>query len=428
MRELSVIAMTLPLHSRQTTGGNFTKRQPRTTHKVSSPMSKEVQLARDSEGYRKASWHCHCHSRTDHIGPTAIDRSVQYPFRTWCGRSPAQRSLPAARVIAATRTLTALLPADIHLWADGSVSANGDGGAGGFAIFVQGTLRVTDVSQAGHGVFEFRAEAMACFAGLQAVLTLHDYNTCQGVRVLSDSKSLIQCLAQGPARQADTSCSSIWTVLAMIGSSNLVNVQWILGHVGLEGNTEVDLEAKRGTTLTQSTAPMDLNSACAAVKRHQQSVTDDRYLSDPHARIRRVLAGSVNQFQRWQHDWTRDQFVTVAQLRTAGRLPSPDQTPGLRSALMRRQNTWCYRAQLMTRPEGRLARRKIQYRSSTPMGLPRVVTWWRDVVGNVFWLKRSYSTPGPVSTAMGDCLRAGKPSRCEACQLGRLSLLLSVGR
>jgi len=29
---------------------------------------------------------------------------------------------------------------------------------------------------------------------------------------------------------------------------------------------------------------------------------------------------------------------------------------------------------------------------------------------------------------MGDCLWAGKPSRCEACQLGRLSLLPSVGR
>jgi len=44
--------------------------------------------------------------------------------------------------------------------------------------------------------------------------------------------------------------------------------------------------------------------------------------------------------------------------------------------------------------------------------------WWRGVVGNVFRLKRSYSTPGPVSTAMGDCLQAGKPSRCEACELG----------
>ena len=53
--------------------------------------------------------------------------------------------------------------------------------------------------------------------------------------------------------------------------------------------------------------------------------------------------------------------------------------------------------------------------------------WWRGVVGNTFRLKRSYSTPGPVSTVMGDCLRAGKPSRCEACQLGRLSLLPSVG-
>jgi len=40
--------------------------------------------------------------------------------------------------------------------------------------------------------------------------------------------------------------------------------------------------------------------------------------------------------------------------------------------------------------------------------------WWRGVVVNAFRLKRSYSTPGPVSTAMGDCLRAGKPSRCLA--------------
>ena len=54
--------------------------------------------------------------------------------------------------------------------------------------------------------------------------------------------------------------------------------------------------------------------------------------------------------------------------------------------------------------------------------------WWRGVVGSAFRLKWSYSTPGPVSTAMGDCLRAGKPSRCEACQLGRLSLLPSMGR
>ena len=63
--------------------------------------------------------------------------------------------------------------------------------------------------------------------------------------------------------------------------------------------------------MPQSTAPMNLNSACAAVKRHQQSVPDD-----PHARIHRMLTGIVSQFERWQRDWTRDHCVMVAQLRT----------------------------------------------------------------------------------------------------------------
>ena len=57
-----------------------------------------------------------------------------------------------------------------------------------------------------------------------------------------------------------------------------------------------------------------------------------------------------------------------------------------------------------------------------------LLRWWRGVVGNAFRLKRSYSMPGLVGTAMGDCLWAGKPSRCEACQLGRFSLLPFVGR
>jgi len=71
----------------------------------------------------------------------------------------------------------------------------------------------------------------------------------------------------------------------------------------------------------------------------------------------------------------------------------------------------------------------VEYRHPlTETRISRSYRWWRGVVGNAFRLKRSYSTPGPVSTAMGDCLRAGKSSQCEACQLGRLSLLPSVGR
>jgi len=42
--------------------------------------------------------------------------------------------------------------------------------------------------------------------------------------------------------------------------------------------------------------------------------------------------------------------------------------------------------------------------------------------------QRSYSTPGPVSTGMGDRLRASKPPRFVTSHSGQLSLLPSAGR
>jgi len=53
-----------------------------------------------------------------------------------------------------------------------------------------------------------------------------------------------------------------------------------------------------------------------------------------------------------------------------------------------------------------------------------LVAWFSGRVGLD---QRSYSTPGPVSTWMGDRVPAGKPSLFVASQLGQLSLLLSVG-
>jgi len=44
-------------------------------------------------------------------------------------------------------------------------------------------------------VSELRAEAIACLAGLQAVLDLQDYGTSQGITVLTGSQSLIRRLS-----------------------------------------------------------------------------------------------------------------------------------------------------------------------------------------------------------------------------------------
>jgi len=42
--------------------------------------------------------------------------------------------------------------------------------------------------------------------------------------------------------------------------------------------------------------------------------------------------------------------------------------------------------------------------------------------------QRSYSTPGPVSTQISECLLAGKPPRFVTSNSGQLSLLASTGR
>jgi len=64
---------------------------------------------------------------------------------------------------------------------------------------------------------------------------------------------------------------------------------------------------------------------------------------------------------------------------------------------------------------------------------PRYWRWWRCVVGNAFRLKRSYSTPGPVSTAMvtteRNCYRLSRVSWALAqisCSLNVTNLTFTV--
>jgi len=75
-------------------------------------------------------------------------------------------------------------------------------------------------------------------------------------------------------------------------------------------------ENKRGSMLPQLSAPMDLTSATEALKQHQRSIAEERYLSDPHARVHKAFTGSQHCYQHWQWDWSRDQCVMMAQVRT----------------------------------------------------------------------------------------------------------------
>ena len=150
-------------------------------------------------------------------------------------------------------------------------------------------------------------------------------------------------------------------------------------HVGLKGNAVADPEAKWGSMLPQSSAPMDLTSATEAFKWNQLSITEDRYLSDPHARVHRAFTASQHCYQRWQRDWSRDQCITVAQVRTGhsgSSLLAPYWAPGfghLPTLSWRQRNSWTSGV-LMSGPrsgqEGHMARRQLCNRPATPLELP----------------------------------------------------------
>jgi len=61
---------------------------------------------------------------------------------------------------------------------------------------------------------------------------------------------------------------------------------------------------------------MDYTTGCATLTSHRNDIADGRYHSDPQSPVHRVFTDTEHIHRRWQRDWTMDQCVTVAQLRT----------------------------------------------------------------------------------------------------------------
>jgi len=81
-------------------------------------------------------------------------------------------------------------------------------------------------------------------------------------------------------------------------------------------NTLADSEAKRGSTLSQSSVPIHLASAKAQIRRTGQQEFHTCHLADPHSATHRTLIGEVSpQFHR-RLGWSRSECITVTQLRT----------------------------------------------------------------------------------------------------------------
>jgi len=61
---------------------------------------------------------------------------------------------------------------------------------------------------------------------------------------------------------------------------------------------------------------LDYITASATLVTSQHAIAATRYDSDPHTRVHRAFTDMEHPHCCWPHDWTRDQCVMVAQLRT----------------------------------------------------------------------------------------------------------------
>jgi len=111
-------------------------------------------------------------------------------------------------------------------------------------------------------------------------------------------------------------CNFIWSHLSTTSTNFTIHVQWIRSHIGLPGNTLADSEAKRGSTLSQSSVLLDLASAKAQIRRTGQQEFHTCYLANPHSATHRTLTGEVSSQFHKRLGWSRSECITVAQLRT----------------------------------------------------------------------------------------------------------------
>ena len=91
----------------------------------------------------------------------------------------------------------------------------------------------------------------------------------KAIRFLTDSQSSIKRLAEGAAAQKTVMGAAIWSALLELQelTSCDIEVQFVPGHAGIEGNEKADEMAGQGSRLTQEGVSIDLDTAKAAVHR-----------------------------------------------------------------------------------------------------------------------------------------------------------------
>ena len=191
-----------------------------------------------------------------------------------------RRTDPPDKKEAALRAIDKLPPTDVTIWSDGSARAGTLNGGAGALIQLHNLHREMEVRAPAGGVCSsLRAELVAIREALSAVADLDEGERRQSrrIRLLTDSKSGLQLLKQGPLPQTSTLARAIWRLIQELEDSDHTLIfQWVPGHAGVAGNEAADRLAAEAATEEQAQVPVDLASARGAIRRHATEMARTR--------------------------------------------------------------------------------------------------------------------------------------------------------
>jgi ribonuclease HI len=183
------------------------------------------------------------------------------------------------RKAAAEVTLALLRPAWLHVYTDGSADCGLFNGGAGIVLVIDGEGTVhNDCVPAGSLCGSYRAEMTGLRDAVPRILQgvaegWLKVDKLKAIRFCTDSQSAVRRLAKGAAEQTTVMGAEIWSGLMELEKRTgcPIDVQFVPGHAGVEGNEQADKMAEQGAKLPQVGVAIDLATAKASILREMRS-------------------------------------------------------------------------------------------------------------------------------------------------------------
>jgi ribonuclease HI len=220
-------------------------------------------------------------------------------FYTDIGAGLTRESPDADRHADTVRRMDAAGPADLDIYTDGAYTTTPVPRSGGGvametthddiarclqALGMQREEQYWTLATPGPALAcSYTAETVAVTSVLPVLRSINASRTHTTVRLVTDSKSLLDALDRGPTRQRDAARAHIWTSLLAVPNVTLKCV-FSFGHCGIAGNEAADKVAEKALSLPPTPVTWYVDAARENTKA-VQGAEDDEAAAKDHLRF-----------------------------------------------------------------------------------------------------------------------------------------------